>query len=72
MKTLLAKLLALISSAAAHAAEPDRSIPASVILAGGTAPLPTLVLLHGLPGNEQNLDLAQAEVVGWLQRLNNS
>ena len=29
-------------------------------LAGGAGAHPTLVLLHGLPGNEKNLDLAQA------------
>jgi pimeloyl-ACP methyl ester carboxylesterase len=29
-------------------------------LTGGAGPHPTLVLLHGFPGNEQNLDLAQA------------
>lgn len=29
-------------------------------LAAGAGPHPTLLLLHGLPGNEQNLDLAQA------------
>ena len=29
-------------------------------LAGGAGPHPTMVLLHGFPGNEQNLDLAQA------------
>ena len=29
-------------------------------LAGGAGPHPTVILLHGLPGNEQNLDLAQA------------
>ena len=35
-------------------------------LAGGEGPHPTLVLLHGLPGNEQNLDLAQAiRRAGW-------
>ena len=35
-------------------------------LAGGPGPHPTLVLLHGLPGNEQNLDLAQAvRRAGW-------
>jgi acetyl esterase/lipase len=28
--------------------------------ASGAGPHPTLLLLHGLPGNEQNLDLAQA------------
>jgi pimeloyl-ACP methyl ester carboxylesterase len=32
----------------------------------GTGPHPTLVLLHGLPGNEKNLDLAQAvRRAGW-------
>ena len=30
-----------------------------VYLAGGPGPHPTVVLLHGLPGNEKNLDLAQ-------------
>ncbi len=35
-------------------------------LAGGAGPHPTMVLLHGLPGNEQNLDLAQAvRRAGW-------
>src|SRR5579862_5887878 len=35
-------------------------------LAGGAGTHPTLVLLHGLPGNEQNLDLAQAiRRAGW-------
>lgn len=29
-------------------------------LAAGAGPHPTVLLLHGLPGNEQNLDLAQA------------
>jgi len=29
-------------------------------LAGGSGPHPTMVLFHGFPGNEQNLDLAQA------------
>ncbi len=34
--------------------------------AAGAGPRPTLVLLHGLPGNEQNLDLAQAaRRAGW-------
>ena len=28
-------------------------------LANGLGPHPTVVLLHGLPGNEKNLDLAQ-------------
>src|SRR5579863_10657922 len=35
-------------------------------LAGGAGPHPTMVLLHGFPGNEQNLDLAQAiRRAGW-------
>ncbi len=35
-------------------------------LAGGAGRHPTLVLLHGFPGNEQNLDLAQAiRRAGW-------
>jgi uncharacterized protein len=35
-------------------------------LAGGGGPHPTMVLLHGFPGNEQNLDLAQAiRRTGW-------
>jgi len=36
------------------------------LLAAGAGPKPTLLLLHGLPGNEQNLDLAQAaRRAGW-------
>jgi pimeloyl-ACP methyl ester carboxylesterase len=35
-------------------------------LAGGAGPHPTMILLHGLPGNEKNLDLAQAvRRAGW-------
>lgn len=35
-------------------------------LAGGAGPHPTMILLHGFPGNEQNLDLAQAiRRAGW-------
>ncbi len=35
-------------------------------LAGGAGRHPTMVLLHGFPGNEQNLDLAQAvRRAGW-------
>lgn len=35
-------------------------------LAAGPGPHPTVVLLHGLPGNEKNLDLAQAaRRAGW-------
>jgi pimeloyl-ACP methyl ester carboxylesterase len=36
------------------------------LLASGPEPKPTLVLMHGLPGNERNLDLAQAvRRAGW-------
>ena len=36
------------------------------LLASGDGPKPTLILLHGLPGNERNLDLAQAvRRAGW-------
>jgi pimeloyl-ACP methyl ester carboxylesterase len=39
---------------------------ALLLLASGDGPKPTLVLLHGLPGNERNLDLAQAvRRAGW-------
>lgn len=35
-------------------------------IAGGPGPHPTIILLHGFPGNEQNLDLAQAiRRAGW-------
>jgi predicted alpha/beta-fold hydrolase len=34
-------------------------MPGLVYLANGTGPHPTVVLLHGFPGNEKNLDLAQ-------------
>src|SRR5580658_3886588 len=35
-------------------------------MASGAGPHPTVLLLHGLPGNEQNLDLAQAiRRAGW-------
>jgi len=41
-------------------------INAVMYLAAGKGPHPTLLLLHGLPGNEQNLDLAQAaRRAGW-------
>ena len=36
------------------------------LLASGAGPKPTLVLMHGLPGNERNFDLAQAaRRAGW-------
>jgi pimeloyl-ACP methyl ester carboxylesterase len=49
--------------AAMHAvAIPSHGINMNAVLytAAGTGPHPTVLLLHGLPGNEQNLDLAQA------------
>lgn len=36
------------------------SLPGHIYLASGAGPHPTVVLLHGFPGNERNLDLAQA------------
>lgn len=36
------------------------AINALIYTASGAQPHPTLLLLHGFPGNEQNLDLAQA------------
>ena len=37
-----------------------------VLVASGPGPHPTVVLFHGLPGNERNLDLAQAiRRAGW-------
>ena len=39
---------------------------ALLFAAQGDGPKPTVILLHGLPGNERNLDLAQAlRRVGW-------
>jgi pimeloyl-ACP methyl ester carboxylesterase len=39
---------------------------AQFYLAAGAGPHPTMLLLHGTPGNEQNLDLAQAaRRAGW-------
>ncbi|MFT7287633.1 MAG: pimeloyl-ACP methyl ester carboxylesterase [Halieaceae bacterium] len=35
-------------------------LPGHIYLAAGPGPHPTVVLLHGLPGNERNLDIAQA------------
>ncbi len=35
-------------------------LPGHIYLAAGAGPHPTVVLLHGLPGNERNLDIAQA------------
>ena len=42
------------------------TVNALFYLAGGRGPHPTVVLLHGFPGNERNLDLAQAiRRAGW-------
>ena len=39
---------------------------ALIYIAAGAGPHPTVILLHGFPGNEQNLDLAQAiRRAGW-------
>jgi pimeloyl-ACP methyl ester carboxylesterase len=44
----------------------DAAMNAVFYLAAGSRPHPTLLLLHGFPGNEQNLDLAQAaRRAGW-------
>ncbi len=44
----------------------DGALNAVMYSAAGTGPHPTLLLLHGFPGNEQNLDLAQAaRRAGW-------
>lgn len=44
----------------------DGAVNAVLYQAAGAAPHPTLLLLHGFPGNEQNLDLAQAaRRAGW-------
>jgi hypothetical protein len=62
---------AVIADPAPDPASPPRSaqvlIPSHGVgmnglfyLAGGEGPHPTLVLLHGFPGNEQIFDLAQA------------
>src|SRR6266436_1598048 len=68
---------AVISDPAPDSVHPPRSAQALVpshglgmnalfYLAGGVGPHPTIVLLHGFPGNEQNLDLAQSiRRAGW-------
>lgn len=68
---------AVISDPATDPTHPPRSAQALVpshgvgmnalfYLAGGAGAHPTIVLLHGFPGNEQNLDLAQAiRRAGW-------
>ena len=49
-----------------HIPSGDVKINGVAYLAAGTGVHPTFVLLHGLPGNEKNLDLAQAvRRAGW-------
>jgi pimeloyl-ACP methyl ester carboxylesterase len=53
-------------SAVIHIASGGVAINGLVYVAAGAGPHPTLVLCHGLPGNEKNLDLAQAaRRAGW-------
>jgi pimeloyl-ACP methyl ester carboxylesterase len=49
-----------------HIPSGDVAINGVAYLASGAGPHPTVVLCHGLPGNEKNLDLAQAiRRAGW-------
>jgi len=73
---LLASPVATALNPLSEESAPDAMFPASIeeltfsvggdrlsgllYLANGLGPHPTLVLLHGFPGNEKNLDLAQA------------
>ncbi len=53
-------------SAVIHVPSFGGTINGLVYVASGAGPHPTLVLCHGLPGNEKNLDLAQAvRRAGW-------
>ncbi len=53
-------------SAVIHIPSGGVDINGLVYVASGAGPHPTLVLCHGLPGNEKNLDLAQAvRRAGW-------
>ena len=52
--------------AVVHVPSGDVEINAVVYVAAGPGPHPVVVLCHGLPGNEKNLDLAQAiRRAGW-------
>lgn len=54
------------SSAALRIASHGQQMNALVYLPAGKGPHPVALLLHGFPGNEQNLDLAQAmRRAGW-------
>ena len=49
-----------------HIPSEDVSINGLAYLAAGAGPHPTVIICHGLPGNEKNLDLAQAvRRAGW-------
>ena len=49
-----------------HIPSGDVAINGLIYMASGAGPHPTLVLCHGWPGNEKNLDLAQAvRRAGW-------
>jgi pimeloyl-ACP methyl ester carboxylesterase len=49
-----------------HVPSGDVALNGVAYIASGDGPHPTLVILHGLPGNEKNLDLAQAvRRAGW-------
>ena len=49
-----------------HIPSGDVEINAVAYLASGAGPRPTIIICHGLPGNEKNLDLAQAlRRAGW-------
>jgi pimeloyl-ACP methyl ester carboxylesterase len=53
-------------AAVIHIPSAGVAINGLVYVASGPGPHPTLVLCHGLPGNEKNLDLAQAvRRAGW-------
>ena len=49
-----------------HVPSGDVALNGVAYIAAGPGPHPTLVIMHGLPGNEKNLDLAQAvRRAGW-------
>ena len=49
-----------------HIPAGDVKVNGVFLIAAGKGPHPTTILLHGLPGNEKNLDLAQAvRRAGW-------
>lgn len=49
-----------------HIPAGDVKVNGVFFIAAGKGPHPTVILFHGLPGNEKNLDLAQAvRRAGW-------